>query len=270
MGGGRKMSEQKNHKSMSESMQKFLSKKKLPKDLYKKICTNMLDLMKVDEHTKNVIKEKIVDTGNHSYVCTIKKNIHFLTPIRLMILVDYVDIMKAFKYYMNDYNSENYDKTLTKDYSLISGLHAAELKLIMLEQLYEIFDNTPNMGVLFHEPTEKIDAVVELSKKSQINLTDNEGFVYIKSLNKGKYAFESRSCCSLTDAAYILNNEKREQYTNEFDKYFLYVPKDTTVYEEASRELEQKNIKVIFSEYTTIDIVNDVSYMEGILQRQEI
>lgn len=247
---------------------KYISKVSIDKDLLRKVSTRILKTMEIDKHTAENIKERIISTGNYSYVSLIKKHYGFLTPVRLMVLVDYVDILKGIRYYLNDYNSSKYDKNLSNNYNLITGLHAAELKLIMLEHLYEIFNGSTNLGVIFHEPVEKIDAVIELDKPTKINLTDNDGYVYVNTLNPGTYMFESRSCSSITDPAYILNNDKRQQHIKNCDRYFLFIPRDATVSGEVIRELERNNVRIMFSNYTTIDIVNDVAYMEGIMNRE--
>lgn len=256
-----------NHNENSKSTNSYPSSVKLPKEIFEKISLEMLNSIKVDNHTKKVIKEKIIKSGNYSYISLIRKHIDFLTPIRLMILVDFVDILKAFKYYLNDYNSNKYEKGLSKDYNFINGLHEAELKLIMLEYIYEEFNDSSDIDVLFHQPQEKIDAILDAKEVIKINVTDNEGYMYVNILNPGKYIFENRSCSSITDANYILNNAKRKEYAEKFEKYFIYVPKDATVYDEAIRELEKNNIKIVYSDYSTIDIVNDVLYMEGILKK---
>jgi hypothetical protein len=247
-------------------MKKLLTSVKIPNELFEKISKSILDTIKVDKYTKKILTEKIIKAGHYSYIGLIKKHAEFLTPIRVMILVDYVDILKAFKYYLNHYGYNNYDKTMSKDYNLISGLQAAELKLILLEQLYEIFEGSTDLGIILHEPEEKIDAMIEVKEPVKINLSDNEGYVYIYSINSGKHVFESRSCCSISDAKYILNSDKRIKYSKEYDKYFLFVPKDTTIFTETTQELDRNNIKILFSNYSTIDIVNDVAFMEGIMK----
>lgn len=253
----------------SNQYKKFLSGVKLPKDISKNVYTAMLDTFKLDNYTKRVIKAKIIDTGKEKYVGLIKKYPEFLTPIRLMILVDFVDVDKAFRYYLNDYNNDSYDKNISKDYNLVSGLHSVELKLVMLEHIFDMFQNSTEINIVFHQPQEKVDAFIESSCVININLINNEGHEYENKLECGKYAFESRCCSSITDASYILNNENRKKHINKFDKYFLFVPRDTNIFDDIIAELEKNKIKIIFSEYGTIDLVNDVSYMEGILTRKE-
>lgn len=254
-------SEIKSKKSMRDSCAA------VPKEIMQDIYIAMLDSYKMDDFTKGALKEKFIDSGKYKYLSLIRKFPEFLTTIRLMVLVDYVDLYKVFKYYLNEYSLEDYDKTISKDYNLISGLHSAELKLIMLEHLYEIFESCEKMDVVFHQPEEKIDVFIETTSCINVNMTDNEGYIYVNTLNPGKYAFESRSCSSITDASYIINNEKRKEYLDKFDKCFLFVPRDATIYEDILKELEHNNIKIIFSDYSTIDIVNDVAYMEGVLRR---
>lgn len=252
------------------SIKKFLTRVKLPKETFELIAKQMLSTFKLDKFTKKAINEHVIKAGKYSYIGLIKKYNNFLTPIRLMILVDYVNILKAMKYYLNDELSDKYDKKIAKDYNLIAGLQASELKLIMLEQLFELFGESAELGIIFHEPYEKIDAMVQINEKIKINMTNNEGSSYILTLNNGKYVFESRSCCSITETSYILNNNSRQKYIKSFDKYFLFVPKDTTVYDDIVYELEKNNIKIIYSDYGTINIVNDVLYMEGILKKEQI
>ena len=252
----------------NKTRRKLASSVKVSKDLHRLIYFAMLDTFKFDDYTKQKIKEKLFDTGKFKYLNLIKRYPDFLTPLRLMIIVDRVDILKAFKYFLNEHTSENYDKNISKDYNLISGLHSAELKLIMLEYLYEVFKNECDISVIFHQPEEKIDALVEVCAPVSVNLNDSEGYMYVNTLNCGKYAFESRCCSSITDVSYILNNEKRTGYLKKFDKYFFFVPKDSIVDDNVLRELEHNNIKIVFSDYSTIDIVNDVAYMEGIVNRK--
>ncbi len=239
----------------------------VPKEVMRDIYLAMLDSFKMDDFTKGILKEKLIKCGKYKYLNLIRKYPEFLTPLRLMVLVDYVDIYKAFRYYLNEYTLDDYDKMITKDYTLISGLHSAELKLILLEHLYEIFENPENMVVVFHQPDEKMDVFVETTTCININMTDNEGYMYVNTLNCGKYAFESRSCSSITDISYIVNNPKRKEYLEKFDKYFIFVPRDATIYEDVLKNLEHNNIKILYSDYSTIDIVNDTAYMEGVLRR---
>lgn len=247
---------------------KTFSKVKISKDLFKRISREILNTLKVDTYTKKIIDQKIIQDGNCSYIGLIRKHASFFSMVRLMVLVDYVDPYKAFKYYLNDFGTEKYDKNVSKDYSLVSRLHEAELKLIMLEELFEMFESSSELGVIFHEPLEKVDAVVELKESLKLNLSDNEGYIYIKNLKPGKYGFESRSCCSISGIDYILNNEKRKGHLENFDKYFLFIPRNTFINDEILKELENNKIKLLFSNFTTIDIVNDVAYMEGILRRK--
>ena len=241
-----------------------ISRVKISKKLFKQISGLVLDTLKIDDYTKNELKSKVIEKGYCRYIGLIKKHIGFLTPLRLMILVDYVDILDALNYYFRDFNLSKYKKLI--DYNLIIGLHSVEFKLIILENIFEMFDEKDNIDVVFHMKEQGYDLIVTVSDKKFIKISDSEGYLYETTLKPGKYSFESRPCSSISDTKYILNDEKRKENAQRFDRHFLVVPKDADIYDGVMNELEKNNIKITYSKLGTIDIVNDVLYMEGMLK----
>ena len=240
-----------------------LSRVKISNKLFKHISGLVLDTIKIDEYTKKELREKVIEKGYYRFIGLIKKHIDFLTPLRLMVLVDYVDILDALKYYFRNFNISKYQKSI--DYNLITGLHSAEFKLIILENIFDMFENSNDIEVLFHDKEEDFDLVVSIEDTKHIKISDSEGYLYETTLKPGKYAFESRACSSVSSTKYIMSSQKRKENSKRFERYFMVVPRDAEIYEGVMRELEKNNIKITYSNSGTIDIVNDVMLMEGIL-----